>query len=67
MTHTYELRRFEDDGSMTTVLKIAAEPKYAKQDAKTYAKRNPGLYTLYKIETIESFFTENLDKKAKTQ
>lgn len=58
MTHIYELRRFEDDGSITTVKKIAAEPKYAKQTAKEYAKRNPGLYSLYRIETVANFFTE---------
>lgn len=58
MTHSYEVRRFNDDGSMTTVLKIAAEPKYAKQRAKDYANRNPGLYSLYKIEEVALYFTE---------
>lgn len=58
MTHVYELRKFEDDGSMTTVLKLSAEPKYAKQRAEEYANRNPGLYSLEKIETVKMFFTE---------
>ena len=58
MTHTYELRKFEDDGSMTTVKKIAAEPKYAKQMAKKYAQQVPGIYSLYRIETVANFFTE---------
>lgn len=63
MTHTYELRSFEDDGSVTTVLKIAAEPKYAKERAKNYANRHPGLYSLYRIETVSTYFTEKeLDK-----
>lgn len=58
MTHSYEIRRFNDDGSMTTVLKIAAEPKYAKQRAKDYANRHPGLYSLYKVEEVALYFTE---------
>lgn len=58
MTHTYELRSWNDDGTMTTVLKIASEPKYAKQRAKEYAKRNPGLYTLEKVEKVAMYLTE---------
>lgn len=58
MTHYYELRSHEDDGTIKTVLKIAAEPKYAKQRAKEYAKRNPGLYTLEKKEKVAMYFTE---------
>ena len=63
MKHTYELRRFNDDDSVTTVLKLEAEPKYAKERAKDYANRHPGLYSLQKIETIAMYFTEKeLDK-----
>ena len=58
MTHTYELRKLEDDDSTTTVLVLNAEPKYAKQHAKEYAKRNPGLYSLEKIEKVAIYFTE---------
>lgn len=58
MSHTYELRRFNDDGSITTVLKLTAEPKYAKERAKDYANRNPGLYSLQKIDTVAMYFTE---------
>ena len=58
MTHDYELRKLNDDGNMTTVLKITAEPKYAKERAKNYAIRNPGLYTLLKMDTIVTYFTE---------
>lgn len=58
MTHTYELRKFEDDGSMTTVLKLSAEPKYAKQRAENYANKHPGMYSLQKTETIKMYFTE---------
>ena len=50
MTQIYELRKFEDDGSINTVLKISAEPKDAKREAKSYAEQIPGLYSLYKIE-----------------
>lgn len=58
VTHTYELRKFEDDGSINTVLKISAEPKDAKREAKSYAEQIPGLYSLYKIEKTAMFFTE---------
>lgn len=58
MTHTYELRSWNDDGNMTTVLKLVAEPKYAKERAKDYAKRHPGLYSLEKIEKVSMYFTE---------
>lgn len=58
MKHTYELRRFNDDDSITTVLKLEAEPKYAKERAKDYANRHPGLYSLQKIDTIAMYFTE---------
>lgn len=63
MKHTYELRKFNDDDSITTVLKLEAEPKYAKERAKDYANRHPGLYSLQKIDTIAMYFTEKeLDK-----
>lgn len=58
MKHDYELRSFEDDGTIKTVLKISAEPKDAKQRAKEYAKRNPGLYTFVKVEKVAIYFTE---------
>ena len=58
MTHSYELRKFEDDGSINTVLKMSAEPKDAKREAKSYAEQIPGLYSLYKIEKTAMFFTE---------
>ena len=58
MKHEYELRKFEDNGSMTTVLKITAEPKYAKQRAEDYAKRHPGMYALQKLETVRMYYNE---------
>lgn len=58
MKHTYELRKFEDDGSMTTVLRLSAEPKYAKQRAEDYANRHPGIYNLQRTETVRMYFTE---------
>lgn len=58
MTHYYELRSLEDDETIKIVLKISAEPKYAKQRAKEYAKRNPGLYSLEKVEKVAIYFTE---------
>lgn len=66
MKHTYELRRLEKDDSLTTMFKITAEPKYAKQRAEEYATRNPGLYCLQKVEEVKYFFTETkVDKKEK--
>ena len=63
MSHTYELRRFNDDGSTTTVLNVTAEPKYAKERAKNYANQHPGLYSLQRIDTVAMYFTEEeIDK-----
>lgn len=58
MTHYYEIRKFKDDGKVTIVKKISAEPKFAKQAAKEYAERNPGIYRLCKIESVAYYFTE---------
>lgn len=58
MKHIYELRKFNDDDSITTVLKLEAEPKYAKEKAKDYANRHPGLYSLQRINTVAMYFTE---------
>lgn len=58
MKHTYEIRKLEDDGKVRTIEKFTAEPKDAKKEAKAYAGRHPGLYTLYKVETVEIYFTE---------
>lgn len=63
MKHIYELRKINDDDSITTVLKLEAEPKYAKERAKDYANRHPGLYSLEKIEKVSMYFTE-VDKHA---
>ena len=40
---------------------ISAEPKFAKQAAKEYAERNPGIYRLCKIEDVAYYFTEKED------
>ncbi len=61
MKHTYEIRKLEKDGKITTIEKFTAEPKEAKREVKAYAGRHPGLYTLYKIEAIEICFTEKED------
>lgn len=58
MTHNYELKSCNNDGTMTTVLKLVAEPKYAKERAKDYANRHPGLYSLQKIENVSMYFTQ---------
>lgn len=63
MKHRYELRRWNDDDSMTTVLKLEAEPKYAKERAKDYANRHKGIYSLCKVDEVKIYFTEKeIDK-----
>ena len=61
MEHKYELRKLNEDDSVTTVLKLEAEPKYAKERAKDYTEQHPGLYTLQKIDTVAMYFTEEGD------
>lgn len=64
MKHTYELRKLENDNiSTTTVLTLIEEPKIAKQKAADYANRNPGLYTLRRVEIVNVYFTEINKKK----
>lgn len=58
MKHKYELRAWKDDDTMTTVLKINDEPKNAKRRAKNYANEHEGIYSLYKVDEIEIYFTE---------
>lgn len=58
MKHTYELRKLENDDSVTTVLTLNEEPKAAKRKAADYAKQHPGLYSLRKVEIVETYFTE---------
>lgn len=58
MKHTYELRKLNDNGSVTTVLELEEEPKCAKEKAKDYAVQHPGLYTLKRVDTITIYFTE---------
>lgn len=58
MKHKYELRAWKDDDTMTTVLKINDEPKNAKRRAKDYANEHEGIYSLYKVEEVEIYFTE---------
>ena len=58
MKHRYELRRLNDDDTMTTVLKINEEPKNAKQRAKSYTNEHKGIYSLYKVEEVKIYLTE---------
>lgn len=64
MKHNYEVRKLENDGKVTTVKKFFAEPKEVKREAKAYAREHPGLYTLYRVETVEIYFTEK-ERKSK--
>lgn len=58
MKHRYELRTLNDDDTMTTVLKINDEPKNAKRKAREYVSKHKGIYSLYKVEEVEIYFTE---------
>lgn len=61
MKHKYELRAWNDDDTTTTVLKMNAEPKDAKQRANSYATEHPGIYSLHKIEEVKIYFTAKED------
>lgn len=58
MKHRYELRRWNDDDTMNTVLRMNEEPKNAKQRAKSYANEHKGIYSLHKVEEVQIYFTE---------
>lgn len=58
MKHCYEVRKLESNGTTTTIEKFVAEPKDARAKTKAYAEKYPGLYTLYRVETVEIYFTE---------
>ena len=58
MMHKYELRSWNDDDTMTTVLKINDVPKNAKKRAKEYAKEHKGIYSLCRVEEVKLYFTE---------
>lgn len=58
MKHTYELRKLENDDSVNTVMVLNEEPKNAKRKAADYANKHPGLYSLRKVEIVETYFTE---------
>ena len=52
MTHTYELRKFEDDGSIKTVLKISGEPKDTKREAKRFETNMGEIVNHYILDAI---------------
>lgn len=58
MKHKYELRKWNDDDTITIVLKMNEEPKDAKQRAKRYANEHKGIYSLCKVEKVQIYFTE---------
>lgn len=58
MKHRYELRRWNDNDTTTTVLQMNEEPKNAKQRAKKYANEHKGIYSLCKVEEVQIYFTE---------
>ena len=58
MKRKYELRKWNDDDSITTVLKINDEPKSAKKRAKEYANEHEGIYSLYKVEEVKIYFNQ---------
>lgn len=58
MMHTYEIRKLEKDGKITTIRMITDEPKSAKKTFEEYAKANPGIYSLYEVRKVGICFTE---------
>ena len=63
MMHMYEIRKLEKDGKTTTIRMLTTEPKLAKETFKEYAEENPGIYSLYQVRRVETYFTEKeLDK-----
>ena len=63
MMHMYEIRKLEKDGKITTVQTLTAEPKLAKKTFREYAEENPGIYSIYQVRRVETYFTEKeLDK-----
>lgn len=58
MMHTYEIRKLEKDGKVTTIRMVTAEPKAAKKAFREYAETNPGIYSLYQIRKVGVCFTE---------
>lgn len=65
MLHCYEVRKLGDDGKTTTIEKFVAEPKEAKAKTRVYAEKHPGLYTLYRAEPVETYFTEKERQRIK--
>lgn len=65
MLHCYEVRKLESNGKTITIEKFVAEPKEAKAKTKAYAEKHPGLYTLYRAEPVEIYFTEKERREAK--
>ena len=57
MLHSYEIRRFDNNGDTHIVDWFKEEPKVAKQKLKKYAKKNPGIYSLYQVQHVTSCFT----------
>lgn len=58
MRHKYELRRLNKDNSKTTVMEIFGEPKDVKKRIKEYTEEFPGIYSLYQIRKVVTYFTE---------
>lgn len=57
MSHSYEIRRFDNNGDTYIVDWFKEKPKVAKKKLKRYAKENPGIYSLYQVQRVASCFT----------
>ena len=62
MLHSYEIQRFDNDGTTHIVDWFVEEPKVAKQKLKKYAEENPGIYSLYQVKRVGSCFTVKEDQ-----
>lgn len=65
MLHSYEIKRFDNDGTTHIVDWFVEKPKVAKQKLKRYAEENPGIYSLYQIKRVASCFTVKKDQREK--
>jgi hypothetical protein len=58
MLHMYEIRKLEENGKVTIIRQLTAEPKLAKKTFREYAEENPGIYSLYQVHRVGVYFTE---------
>lgn len=56
--HMYEIRKREENGTVTTIRLLATEQKEAMKTFKEYAEANPGVYSLYQVRRIKTYISQ---------